>query len=77
MTTKKATQRQQQRQEQKQRRNAGVPFDFAQGRLLHSATDDETVYCSGRDDAFSLVVEEAGTKAVIALGEAIGQVLRF
>jgi hypothetical protein len=28
----------------------GVPFDFAQGRLLLCATDDETVCCFGRDD---------------------------
>jgi len=30
----------------------GVPFDFAQGRLLHYATNDETVRRFGRDDAF-------------------------
>jgi hypothetical protein len=30
----------------------GVPFDFAQGRLLHCATDDETVRRFGRDDDF-------------------------
>jgi hypothetical protein len=35
----------------RQRRNAGVPFDFAQGRLLHSAMDDDAVHRSGRDDA--------------------------
>jgi hypothetical protein len=28
----------------------GGSFDFAQGRLLHSATDDETVRRFGRDD---------------------------
>jgi hypothetical protein len=38
-------------EKQKQMRNAGVPFDFAQGRLLHFATDDEAVRRSGRDDA--------------------------
>ncbi len=38
------------KQERRQRQNAGVPFDFAQGRLLHYATDDDTVCCSGRDD---------------------------
>ena len=37
---------------QVQKRNAGAPFDFAQGRLLHCATDDETVRRFGRDDDF-------------------------
>jgi hypothetical protein len=32
--------------------NAGVPFDFAQGRLLHCAMDDNAVHRFGRDDAF-------------------------
>ncbi len=36
---------------QRQKRNAGVPFDFAQGGLLHCAMDDETVHRFGRDDA--------------------------
>ncbi len=27
--------------------NAGVPFDFAKGRLLHSAMDDDRVHHSG------------------------------
>jgi hypothetical protein len=39
----------------------GVPFDFAQGRLLHYAADDETVRCFGRDD-------ELGCEAYLALG---------
>ncbi len=36
-------------QPQRQLRNAGVPFDFAQGRLLHYATDDKAVCRFGRD----------------------------
>ena len=36
--------------------NAGVPFDFAQGGLLHYAADGETVRRSGRDDEIWVVV---------------------
>jgi hypothetical protein len=36
----------------KARANAGVLFDFAQGRLLHCAAHGEAVICFGRDDGF-------------------------
>jgi len=51
---------QEQYKRQRQRRNAGVPFDFAQGSLVRCATRDETVSRFGRDDvSWGLVAEQA------------------
>jgi len=38
-----------------ERRNTGVPFGFAQGRLLRCAIHGEAVNSFGRDDALKVV----------------------
>jgi hypothetical protein len=43
---------------QRAKARCGDPFDFAQGRLLHCATYDETVSRFGRDDDVYLTVVE-------------------
>ena len=52
--------------------NAGIPFDFAQGRLLHYANDDAVRF--GRDDRCFVVVQ---TKRRFPVRLRSGQALRL